>query len=154
MKYQHRFKVPQPVAAVAEFHRRPASMAAITPPPVRVQVHYAPDRLGEGDTMDFTLWLGPLPVRWLARIEEVSATGFIDRQERGPFRQWVHRHTFVTLDDHTTEVRDEIQAELQPGLPARLLGGAMWLNMPVLFAYRAWQTRRRLLKESLCPVSS
>ena len=80
MEYKHHFEVNAPLAAVAEFHAQSASMGAITPPPVVVRVHRAPTRLDDGDEMDFTMWLGPLPVRWLARIEDVSPTEFTDRQ--------------------------------------------------------------------------
>ena len=74
MIYNHRFEVRAPLAAVRDFHNQSASMGAITPPPVIVKVHQAPAILGEGDKMDFTMWLGPLPIRWVARIEDVSAT--------------------------------------------------------------------------------
>ena len=74
MNYQHRFRVNAPVQAVADFHSRLSAMAAITPPPILVQVHKAPEHLAEGDEMDFTLWLGPLPIHWVARFEDVTAT--------------------------------------------------------------------------------
>ncbi len=72
MKYHHTFRVKAPQAAVAEFHSRSASMPAITPPPMIVRVHAAPARLASGDEMDFTLWAGPVPLRWVARIEDAS----------------------------------------------------------------------------------
>jgi len=65
MKFQHRFRVKAPLAAVADFHSRSASMPAITPPPMIVRVHAAPARLTSGDVMDFTLWAGPVPLRWV-----------------------------------------------------------------------------------------
>ena len=104
-------------------------MAAITPPPIIVQVHHAPPVLADGDEMDFTMWLGPLPVHWLARIEAVSPAGFTDRQLRGPFTEWIHRHTFRAMDEQTTDVIDEIT--LQPS-PAPLVvadgsGHVAWL---------------------------
>ena len=148
MIYRHRFHVKAPLAAVAEFHRRSSSMGAITPPPVIAQVHRAPPRLADGDEMDFTLWLGPLPLRWVARIEEVSEAGFTDRQLRGPFAAWVHRHSFVALDESTTAVLDHVEAETSRAWPWRLVGWLMWLNLPVLFAYRAWKTRRILEGEA------
>ena len=55
MKYQHRFRVQAPVQAVADFHSYPDAMAAITPPPIFVQVHQAPPRVAEGQSMDFTM---------------------------------------------------------------------------------------------------
>ena len=142
MKYQHRFHVNAPLAAVAEFHAQSASMGAITPPPVVVRVHRAPARLDDGDEMDFTMWLGPLPVRWLARIEDVSPTGFTDRQMRGPFREWVHRHIFVPVDETTTAVVDKIELRLRPHPWWGLLGLGMWLSLPLLFAFRGWKTQR------------
>jgi ligand-binding SRPBCC domain-containing protein len=142
MKYQHRFEVNAPLAAVAEFHAQSASMGAITPPPVVVRVHRAPARLDDGDEIDFTMWLGPLPLRWLARIEDVSPTGFTDRQLHGPFRHWVHRHTFTPVDETTTAVVDEIKLELRSNLWWKLVGLGMWLSLPLLFAYRGWKTKR------------
>ncbi len=141
MRYCHRFRVRAPLAAVADFHRRPASLVAITPPPVVVRLYNAPAALNAGEEIAFTMWVGPLPVRWVARIEEASPTGFLDRQVRGPFRVWRHRHRFVAVDDATTEVVDEVEA--MPSLdPVRgPICGAMWLGLPALFAYRAWRTR-------------
>ncbi len=142
--FHHRFRVHAPLAAVTAFHRQPASLAAITPPPVLVRIQSAPAELDEGDDMAFTLWLGPLPIRWLARIENVTANGFLDRQLSGPFRHWLHRHTFVTLNPAITEVYDTISAELRDEPQWRLLGQAMWYSLPILFTLRARKTRRLL----------
>ncbi len=144
MNYRHCFRVPAPIDQVAEFHRLSASMPAITPPLILVRVQRAPAVLAEGDEMAFTMWLGPLPIRWLARIEAVSDTGFTDRQLSGPFAQWVHRHTFIAVDEHTTDVMDEIIFQFRPHLLWGPVGLGMWLGLPVLFAYRAWKTRRVL----------
>jgi ligand-binding SRPBCC domain-containing protein len=119
-------------------------MAAITPPPVVVRMQHAPADLSQGGEMAFTLWLGPLPVVWRARIDEVTPAGFRDRMLAGPFARWEHRHSFRPLDDHTTEVLDEVEAELPEGVGRRLLAQGMWLNLPLLFTYRAWKTRRLL----------
>lgn len=144
MYYHHQFQVAAPLARVAEFHRRSASLAAITPPPIVVQVQRAPQLLEAGDELEFTLWFGPLPVRWLARIEALSAGGFSDRQVRGPFAGWMHRHSFLAVDENTTRVVDEISLKLRahPGWGA--LGLGMWLGLPLLFAFRAWKTRKIL----------
>lgn len=144
MTYRHHFQVNAPLSRVAEFHRQSASMAAITPPPMIVKIHQAPDVLAQGDEMDFTIWLGPFPIRWLARIENVSPNGFTDRQLRGPFNEWVHRHTFSAADDQITEVKDEINLHLSSQPLLWLVGLGMRLGLPVLFAYRAWKTRKIL----------
>jgi ligand-binding SRPBCC domain-containing protein len=144
MKYRHTFRVLAPLAEVAEFHASAASLKAITPPLIPMQLHQAPRRMGNGDEMGLTMWVGPLPVRWEARVEDVSPTGFLDRQVRGPFKTWAHRHTFVRLAEASTEVLDEVEASLKPHGLWGLVGLAMWLGLPLLFAYRGWRTRRLL----------
>lgn len=144
MRYHSRFRVSAPVEMVASFHSQSAAMAAITPPPIGVQIHRAPERLVEGDEMDFTLWLGPLPVHWVARFEDITATSFVDRQVRGPMRAWRHHHRFEAIDERTTDVVDEVEVEVRPHVLWGPVGLGMALNLPVLFAYRAWRTRRLL----------
>ena len=90
------------------------------------------------------MWLGLLPLRWLARIEGVSLDGFTDRQLRGPFAAWVHRHSFEAVDEQTTDVVDEINLRLKAHPFWWLVGMGMRLGLPVLFAYRAQKTRRLL----------
>jgi ligand-binding SRPBCC domain-containing protein len=144
MKYRHTFQVKAPLADVVGFHTSATSLKAITPPLIPMQLHNAPERMGNGDEMDFTMWMGPLPVRWQARVENVTLTGFLDRQVRGPFAAWAHRHTFVQLAEGGTEVLDEVEARLKTHALWGLVGLAMWLGLPLLFAYRGWQTRRLL----------
>jgi len=122
-------------------------MRAITPPPVFVQMHDAPERLIEGSLMEFTLWIGPIPIRWKAKIENMTAEGFNDRQQKGPFKFWNHQHTFVAAESGLTEVLDQVELQLSSNPLLWLIGWLMWLNLPLLFAYRGWVTKR-LLKKS------
>ena len=58
----------------------------------------------EGAVADFTLWFGPLPLRWTAVHSEVSAQhGFTDTQQRGPLASWRHTHRFEALDGRDAE---------------------------------------------------
>jgi ligand-binding SRPBCC domain-containing protein len=144
MKLRHTFRVRAPLQGVVDFHTQASSLKAITPPVIPMQLHRVPQRMGEGDEMEFTMWMGPLPVRWVARVEDLSSGGFLDRQVRGPFDQWVHRHSFLEVDRETTEVGDQIQARLRRHLLWGPVGLGMWLGLPLLFAYRGWKTRRLL----------
>ena len=144
MKYRHTFRVKAPLAAVAEFHSRSASMPAITPPPMIVRVHAAPDRSDERrrDGLHAVGRAGAAPVGGAHRGR--VRDGFTDRQVRGPFAGWAHRHTFVRVTDETTDVDDQVEAELKRHLFWGLIGLLMWIGMPALFAYRGWKTRRIL----------
>jgi ligand-binding SRPBCC domain-containing protein len=135
--------VRAPLVAVAEFHRQADTLRAITPL-LRVRLDQAPARLHQGDELAFSLWFGPLPLRWRARVDALSATGFVDRQIRGPFQFWEHRHTFVPLGAKATWVLDEVRATPRRHVLWAAVGLGIWLNLPLLFAFRAWKTRRLL----------
>lgn len=148
MRYEHTFRVQAPLASVVRFHAQATSLEAITPALIPIQVHHAPDKLDEGDEMDFTMWIGSLPVRWVARISDVSAAGFSDHQVRGPFESWTHRHSFIKVHNGTTEVLDEVEARLKRHPLWGPVGLAMWLGLPLLFAFRGSRTRRLLEGET------
>jgi ligand-binding SRPBCC domain-containing protein len=144
MIYRHAFVVRAALERVRTFHARPESLGAITPPPIRMQLLEAPVSLERGGEIRFTLWLGPLPVRWTARIQNVSADGFEDVQVSGPFRHWTHSHRFAERSPGQTEVRDVVKLSLRPHFWWGSLGLGMALGLPLLFAYRARRTRRLL----------
>jgi ligand-binding SRPBCC domain-containing protein len=142
LSFVHRTRVEAPLEAVAVFHKDAKALKHLTPPPVFVQMHRV-EPLTEASVADFTLWLGPLPVHWVASHHNVDPLrGFTDVQADGPFATWTHRHTFIPVNDTVTEVVDEVQAEYGRhsfwGLVSRLI----WLNLPLMFAYRGLVTRR------------
>lgn len=144
-QFKHRIRVKAPLSAVAAFHRDSRALKQLTPPPVFVQMHRV-EPLAENSVADFTMWMGPIPVRWVAVHTEVDPLrGFTDHQVSGPFAHWVHRHTFEPYDAATTDVIDEIQADYGKGLSG-LLSRFMWLNLPIMFAYRGLVTRRAVEK--------
>lgn len=150
LHFERRFTVRAPLERVVDFHRRPAGLKAITPPVVPMRfLGRVPELLAPGDELTFRLWAGPLPIVWSSRIEELDGaadgtTGFLDRQLRGPFAHWLHRHRFHAADAGATAVHDEIEARLSHHPLWWLVGAKMWLGLPVMFAYRRWRTRRLL----------
>lgn len=143
MRYRHRFLVHVPLPAVAAFHRILGALRLLTPTVARLRLHdAAPVR--EGSRVDFTLHLGPLPVRWVAVHCEVSEAGFVDEQVEGPFRTWRHRHAFRSAGDGLTEVVDEIEATLKRNPLWAFVGLALWASLPLLFRHRGRATRRAL----------
>jgi ligand-binding SRPBCC domain-containing protein len=122
-------------------------MSAITPPMIPVQMEQAPDTLNAGGQMSFVLWLGPIPVCWRASVSRACEYGFTDHQLEGPFRYWIHRHRFEPVDETATDVIDEVEAGLRWHALWAPIGLAMWLGLPVLFAFRGWKTRQLLETE-------
>jgi ligand-binding SRPBCC domain-containing protein len=143
MQYERRFRVRAPVERVLAFHEDTAGLRALTPMPMTL--HSAPGRLEAGEEVTFTVWAGPVPLRWEGRVENFSEDGFDDILLSGPFASWRHHHRFHRIRDNLTEVHDLVQAELPDLLSAAYpVAALMWISLPLLFSYRTWQTRQLL----------
>jgi ligand-binding SRPBCC domain-containing protein len=147
VKYKRAFTVDAPLSSVAGFHTDSKALKKLTPLPIVMQP-LRMEPLAEGSVSQFVLWLGPVPVRWTARHSQVGPQGFIDEQVKGPFKRWVHYHRYEALTTDQSRVTDEIEAELSAHPLRWLIGAGMWLGLPVLFAYRAWRTRRELARKA------
>ena len=92
------------------------NLQRITPPWLRFQV-LTPGRIdmGAGTLIEYRLHVHAVPVRWISRIEEwESGRLFVDRQVRGPYRLWHHRHEFEPCAEDTL-VCDRIRYALPLG---------------------------------------
>ena len=143
--FDYHFTAPAPLAAVAAFHHDASALPRLTPPPILVQLHRV-EPLANGSLADFTLWFGPLPVRWVAVHSQVDPlNGFTDTQQAGPLKFWRHTHRFEALDANTTRVSEHVDYEHRAGWRgwlSRVLYNRLALRC--LFFYRAWATRRAL----------
>jgi ligand-binding SRPBCC domain-containing protein len=141
-QYQHEFQVNAPVERVAEFHRSTEALKTLVPPPLFISFNHI-DPMGEGSRSDFTMWFGPIPVRWVAVHSQVNPMeGFTDTQMEGPFKTWVHRHAFEPIDENSTRIVDQIEGQPSNHPFWGLVSRFMWYTLPILFAYRARQTRK------------
>ncbi len=142
--FDYDFTVDADLAAVTAFHHDASAFKRLNPPPIIVQMHRG-DPLGEGSVSEFSLWLGPLPIRWRAVHSHVSPNGFTDTQTQGPLASWQHTHRFEAVDDHTTHIQEHIEYAYAPGLQG-LLSRLMFSPIPLyfLFTYRKWATKRAL----------
>jgi ligand-binding SRPBCC domain-containing protein len=144
--FDFKFTVQATLKAVQEFHHDTSALKRLTPPPTIVRLHEI-EPLGEGSVSQFTLWVGPLPLRWTAVHEDVSKHGFTDVQTDGPAKKWEHTHKFTPLRDNETEIYEHIEYEHKSGfwgLVTRILFA--WPNLHLMFTYRklvtCWYLRR------------
>jgi len=148
-----RYQVNASPETVAEFHYRSDALRRLTPPPVIVQARSI-QPLGEDSRSAFTLWFGPLPVRWLARHVRVNRLeGFTDVQEQGPFLHWEHTHAWRADGQKVTEMSEMVRYEHHPGwkgLLSHLLFAPPMLRL--MFSYRRWVIRRACEPKPALPV--
>lgn len=62
-----------------------------------------------GALIDYRLRLRGIPIRWQSEITAWDPPRrFVDEQRRGPYRRWIHEHTFVERRGGTL-ARDRLQ---------------------------------------------
>lgn len=139
--FDFNFIVHSPLVDVAEFHRDTRALRRLSPPPVYVQLHRI-DPMAEGSISEFTLWFGPLPIRWTAQHSSVDPLlGFTDTQIHGPMKSWIHTHKFSEERIGFTRISEHIEYdhfEGARGILTRLLFTPFGLRMT--FLYRKFAT--------------
>ena len=145
--FDYTFTVRAPLVAVTEFHRDTRALKRLTPPPISMQLHKV-EPMGEGSVSEFTLWFGPIPIRWVAVHSNVDPQrGFTDTQASGPLKRWRHTHSFTAESSGVTRINEHIEYEHHGGvrgLFTRLMFGR--LGLLALFTARKFVTRRALEK--------
>lgn len=133
--------LPVPRDKLFPFFADAANLETITPPWLRFRILTPPPiEMREGTLIDYRLRIHGVPIRWRTRISVWEPPRrFVDEQLRGPYRQWIHEHTFEPKVGGTL-VRDHVRyAVLADWLLHR------WLVRPDIeriFAYRSEVLRR------------
>jgi ligand-binding SRPBCC domain-containing protein len=141
--------IERPPAEVFDFFAQARNLEAITPPWLGFEVLTPePIAIGPGTLIEYRLRLHRVPLRWLTRIEAWE-TGrlFVDRQVRGPYRVWHHRHEFEP-HPRGTVVRDRVHY----ALPLGVLGAAARLAFVRRDLERIFDYRRTAVARALSPA--
>ncbi len=108
--------IDRPIEEVFAFFSNPANLGRITPPSMGFEQVSTDLEMRAGLEIDHRIRpvLG-LPMLWRSRIDSYDPPhSFVDRQIRGPYRRWEHRHTFTAVDG-ATRIDDEVAYDLPFG---------------------------------------
>ncbi len=131
----YQLELPGDLSSVFSFFADPFNLEAITPPWLRFRVlGSSTEAVEEGTTIDYKLRLRGVPVRWQSVIRNWEPPfRFIDSQVVGPYRSWVHLHTFEETDRGVL-VKDHVDYEVPGGaLVNRLF---VRRDLEKIFSYR------------------
>ncbi|HXI14712.1 MAG TPA: SRPBCC family protein [Thermoanaerobaculia bacterium] len=138
MIFERETRIRAPIKEVFAFFSDPKNLARITPPAMKFKIVNAPERpLREGDRIDYQIRIMGVPLRWKTLITEWDeGRAFADYQEKGPYRHWLHRHTFTEAGSEVV-MHDRVDYELPFGVVGRLFGGAfVRRQIQSIFDYR------------------
>lgn len=144
LHFSHSSIINAPVEVVWNFHERPDIFQLLTPPWQPVEVLRREGGLDEGAITEFKLFLGPLPLTWLARHTDFEKYRlFTDVQISGPFEFWVHRHEFAE-ENGNTRLTDKISYVLPGGDGVEFIAGwLIQLQLEAMFRYRHLTTKQQ-----------
>lgn len=103
-----------PRSEVFDFFSKAENLEKITPPDLGFHiVTPQPIEMGEGSLIEYRISLHGIPMSWKTLISKWDPPNeFVDEQLSGPYKQWIHRHTFTELDSNTTLIEDEVRYRL------------------------------------------
>jgi ligand-binding SRPBCC domain-containing protein len=110
-------------AEVFEFFADAVNLERITPPELNFHIITPqPIEIKKDSLIDYKLKLRGFPIKWRTRISAWNPPfDFIDEQISGPYKQWIHEHTFTELPDGKTGIKDVVRYRL----PLEPLGDIM-----------------------------
>lgn len=141
-----RTELDAPLDEVFAFFSSPGNLAALTPPELGFEILGDPPEMGSGTVIDYKIRVGGAPLRWRTRIEQwEQGAGFVDSQERGPYRAWWHEHRFTEHDGKT--IMEDTVHYAPPLGPIGALANRLVVERMLrrIFGYRRAAIRHRFM---------
>ncbi|MGB7218555.1 MAG: TIGR01777 family oxidoreductase [Vicinamibacterales bacterium] len=147
-----RIVVDAPLKATFAFFSAAANLGLLTPAAMKFSIQGAAPSIAAGTTIDYRIWIGPVPVRWRTRITAWEpGRRFVDVQEIGPYRVWKHEHTF-RADGTRTVMEDRVWYAPPLGVLGRIAHRLFIASaLRGIFQYRSDVIRLRFGAEETLP---
>ncbi len=109
-------RLAYPIDEVFSFFADAENLETLTPPWLRLRITSpTPIVMAVGTRIDYRLRMRGLPMSWRSEITAWEpSVRFVDEQLKGPYRRWVHTHTFTPVDGGT-RVEDHVDYAVPGG---------------------------------------
>lgn len=145
----YRTEIPATPHELKAWHAFPGAFERLTPPWQQVEVVESVGTINPGDRKHLRIPIaGPAGFSWELTHDAIDdAEGFVDVQQRGPFRSWRHEHRFLPNGDEGAVLEDRITYELPLGSAGRIAAaGRVESELDRLFAFRHKRTRSDMMR--------
>jgi ligand-binding SRPBCC domain-containing protein len=140
--------------AVFPFFADAANLGRITPPELSFRILTpGPIAMRPGVLIDYRIGLHGIPMTWRTEITSWNPnTEFTDTQLKGPYAEWVHRHTFISVPGGV-RMDDEVRYRLPFGVFGDLVHPIVKRQLTRIFTFRNQEVARLLLGERAAQAS-
>jgi ligand-binding SRPBCC domain-containing protein len=103
-----------PRAEVFDFFSKAENLEKITPSDLGFNIITPqPIEMKKGSIIEYRISMSGIPMNWKTLISKWNPPNeFVDEQISGPYKQWIHRHTFIEAGPNTTVIEDEVRYRL------------------------------------------
>lgn len=130
--------VDKDLKTVFSFFEKPENLGDLTPDWLKFKIlSPSPLTMEVGSRFAYKIKLGPIPMKWLTNISQYDPPNmFCDEQLKGPYKKWVHTHTFKEDGDKTL-ITDKIEYDLYGG-PLKYIVNELFIKHSVrkIFDFR------------------
>ncbi len=132
-----------PRATAFAFFAEAENLGRITPPEMSFRIRTPlPLVIREGTLIDYTIGLHGIPMPWRTLIREWQPNDyFVDEQLRGPYRQWIHRHSFADDGAGGVIIEDLVRYKLPLPPFGEVAHPLIRRQLRRIFSYRTEQVR-------------
>jgi ligand-binding SRPBCC domain-containing protein len=133
MHFEGDLWLARPREEVFAFFADAANLQRLTPPWLHFHIVNPEIVIRRGVLIDYRLRIHGVPLRWQSEISRWEPpAAFVDEQRKGPYRRWVHTHTFEE-ERGGTRVGDSV--EFEPPFEW-LTGRFVMRDVRAIFAFR------------------
>ncbi len=134
MRVESDLWLPRSLDEVFAFFSNAANLEALTPPWLHFRILTPkPIPMRQGTLIDYSIRLHGIPISWQSEITVWDPPHrFVDVQRRGPYRRWVHTHSFEDVKGGTT-VGDSVEFDVPFAFAA---GWFVMREVRTIFAFR------------------
>ena len=152
--FEREMTIPRPLAEVFPFFADAENLEALTPPWLHFRILTpTPIPMAVGTLIEYEIRFRGMPIRWRTKITDWEPPHrFVDEQLSGPYRQWIHEHTFTETADGT-RMKDVVRYAVLGGRLVNRLFVASEVER--IFEYRTERLREIFAdsKDTLSPTA-
>lgn len=149
-KYERRIRIPVPASVAFAWHERPETLRKLIPAgePVRLGSRSG-DGIHDGARVVLLCGKSPFLMKWVALHDGyVAGRQFRDTQVSGPFKNWVHTHSFMPDGLHACVMTDCVEYEIPFGAAGQaLLENIVRRKLDSMFDWRHHVTYSEIVLE-------